>query len=143
MGRRASPRGTPRAASHQPEDRTQEGRKNIFVINGAPEFFNLMRDIFQDERYSVTTTNYVPNSFAQIAALQPDALIVDIVLGQQAGRELLERLHEGVSTTGIPVLVVSTSPHLLEETREQAARFGAQRYLVKPFDLAVLMTTIQ
>jgi hypothetical protein len=67
------------------EDRTQEGRKHIFVINGAPEFLNLMRDLFQDERYNVTTTNFVPNSFAQIAALQPDALIIDVVVGQQAG----------------------------------------------------------
>jgi twitching motility two-component system response regulator PilH len=129
--------------SDQMEDRTQEGRKHIFVINGAPEFLNLMRDIFQDARYNVTTTNFVPNSFDQIAALRPDALVVDIVVGQQAGWELLERLHEGVSTTGIPVLVVSTSSRLLDEAREQAARFGTHHYLVKPFNLDELMACIQ
>jgi hypothetical protein len=66
------------------EDRSQEGRKHIFVINGVPEFLNLMRDLFQDERYNVTTTNFVPRSFEQIAALQPDGLIIDVVVGQQA-----------------------------------------------------------
>jgi twitching motility two-component system response regulator PilH len=137
------PREVPPIPTSQPEDRTQEGRKHIFVINGAPEFLNLMRDVFQDERYNVTTTNYVPNSFDQITALQPDALIIDIVLGQQAGWELLERLHEGVSTTGIPVLIVSTSPRLLDEAREQAARFGTHRSLVKPFDLHDLLSAIQ
>lgn len=125
-----------------PERCTQEGRKHIFVINGAPEFLNLMREVFQDARYNVTTTNFVPNSFDQIVALQPDALIVDIVVGQQAGWDLLERLHAGVCTTGIPVLVVSTSPHLLEEVQEQAARFGTHRCLVKPFDLDDLMANI-
>lgn len=125
-----------------PEVRTQEGRKHIFVINGVPEFLNLMRDVFQDERYNVTTTNFVPNSFDQIAALQPDALIVDIVVGQQAGWELLERLYTGVSTTGIPVLVVSTDPRLLEKAQEQAARFGTHHYLVKPFDLDELLAAI-
>lgn len=129
-------------SDHAPEDRTQEGRKHIFVINGAPEFLNLMREVFQDQRFNVTTTNFVPNSFAQIAALQPDALVVDIVVGQQAGWELLERLHAGVSTAGIPVIVVSTSPRLLEEAREQAARFGTHRYLVKPFDLGDLLAMI-
>lgn len=119
------------------------GRKHIFVINGAPEFLNLMRDILQDQRFNVTTTNFVPNSFAQIAALQPDALIVDIVVGQQAGWDLLERLHGGVTTTGIPVVVVSTSTRLLKEAQEQAARFGTHRYLVKPFDLDALMTMIE
>lgn len=126
-----------------PENYTQEERKHIFVINGVPEFLNLMRDVFQDERYNVTTTNFVPNSFDQIVALQPDALIVDIVVGQQAGWELLERLYAGVSTTGIPVLVVSTAPYLLEQAQEQAARFGTHHYLVKPFDLDELLAAIE
>ena len=126
-----------------PDDRTQEGRKHIFVINGAPEFLNLMREIFQDERYNVTTTNYVHNSFQQIEALQPDALIVDIVTGQQAGWELLERLHAGVRTTGIPVLIVSTNPRLLDQAQEQAVRFGTHHSLVKPFDIDELLSSIE
>lgn len=117
-------------------------RKHIFVINGAPAFLNLMRDVFQDARYDVTTTNFVPRSFEQIEALQPDALIIDIVAGQAAGWDLLERLHAGVSTAGIPVLVVSTSSRLLEEAQEQAVRFGTHRYLVKPFDLDDLLAAI-
>jgi DNA-binding response OmpR family regulator len=136
-------KGIPHMANGQPGDRTQEGRKHIFVINGAPEFLNLMRDIFQDQRFNVTTTNFVPNSFDQIAALQPDALVVDIVLGQQAGWELLEHLHEAAATTRIPVLIVSTDPRLLDEAREQATRFGTNRYLVKPFDLDDLLAMIE
>ena len=125
------------------EDRSQEGRKHIFVINGAPEFLNLMRDIFQDERFNVTTTNFVPRSFDQIAGLQPDALIVDIVIGQRAGWELLEQLHAEAATTEIPVLVVSTHPQLLEKAREQAELYGNHRYLGKPFDLNDLVETLR
>jgi DNA-binding response OmpR family regulator len=132
-----------RERSHPVEDRTQEGRKHIFVINGAPEFLNLMRELFQDERYNVTTTNFVPNSFDQIIALEPDAVIIDIVVGQQAGWELLERLHGQAATTGIPVVVVSTSPQLLERAQTQAARFGSHSYLAKPFDLEELLGIIQ
>jgi DNA-binding NarL/FixJ family response regulator len=43
----------------------------------------------------------VPNSFAQIAVLQPDALIVDIVVGQRVGWDLLERLQAEVAPSGI------------------------------------------
>jgi CheY-like chemotaxis protein len=100
------------------EDRSQEGRKHVFAINGAPEFLNLVRELFQEERYNVTTTNYVPNSFAQIAALQPDALIVDVVVGQSAGWELLDR------------------------AREEAERYGDHRYLAKPFELDDLLGAI-
>ena len=125
------------------EDRSQEQRKHVFAINGSPAFLNIVRDLFQEERYNVTTTNYVPNSFAEIAALQPDALIVDVVVGQQAGWELLEQLHAEAATREIPVLVVSTDPKLLERAREQATRYGNHRYLEKPFDLDAMLTHIR
>ena len=85
----------------------------------------------------------LPNSFEQIETVQPDALIVDVAVGQQVGWELLEQLHEGAATTGIPVLVLSTSPRLLERAREQAERYGNHRYLDKPFDLDALLDTIR
>ena len=124
------------------EHRRQEGRKHVFAINGSPDFLNIVRDLFQEENYNVTTTNFVPNSFDQIAAVQPDALIVDVVVGQQAGWELLEQLHAEAATTGIPVLVLSTSPRLLEKAQDQAGRYGTHRYLDKPFDLDALLTHI-
>jgi CheY-like chemotaxis protein len=125
------------------EDRSQEQRKHIFAINGSPDFLNVMRELFQEEGYNVTTTNYVPNSFDQIQALRPDALIVDIVVGQSAGWELLDQLHAGAATNDIPVLVLSTSPHLLQRAREQAERYGTNRYLDKPFDVDALLSSIR
>jgi hypothetical protein len=60
-------------------------RRHIFAINASPEFLNIVRELFQGKGYHVTTTNFAPNFFAQIEALQPDALIIDIAIGQEAG----------------------------------------------------------
>jgi response regulator RpfG family c-di-GMP phosphodiesterase len=125
------------------EEHGQERRKHIFAINGSPDFLNIVRDLFQEEAYNVTTTNFVPNSFEQIATSQPDALIVDVAVGQSAGWELLEQLHAGAVTSGIPVLVLSTSPRLLEKAREQAEIYGNHRYLDKPFDVDALLSQIR
>ena len=121
----------------------QATRKHVFVINGAPAFLGLMRRLLQSERYNVTTTNFVPNSFAQIEALQPDVLIIDLAHGEQGGWELLERLHAEAATSGIPVLVVSTQPHLLARARELVARYGGNAYLAKPFRLAAMLQAIE
>ena len=53
------------------------------------------------------------------------------------------RLHGEAATTGIPVIVVSTSPQLLERAREQADRFGTHRYLGKPFDLGEMLDMVR
>ena len=121
----------------------QEQCKHVFAINGSPDFLNLNRDLFQEEGYNVTTTNFVPTSFEQIETARPDALIVDMVVGQKAGRDLLEQLNESAATAGIPVLVVSTDPRLLARAQDQVARYGTHRYLEKPFDVDALLTTIQ
>jgi DNA-binding response OmpR family regulator len=124
-------------------ERGQATRKHVFVINGAPEFLGLMRRLFQSERYNVTTTNFVPNSFAQIEALQPDVIVIDLVYGEQVGWELLERLHGAAATSGIPVLVVSTLPHLLDRAHEMVARYGGNAYIAKPFRLAAMLRAIE
>jgi len=121
----------------------QMERRHVFVVNGAPMFLDLMRELLQDERYNVTTTNFVPRTFDQIAALQPSLLVIDLELGRQAGWDLLERLQGEAITNGIPVVVVSTDPRLLERAEAQRARYGGQRWVAKPFDIDDLVATIQ
>ena len=116
--------------------------QHIFVINGSPVFLDVMRDLLQDEHYNVTTTNFAPRSFEQIAALQPSMLIVDVAIGQKAGWELLERLNADASTEQIPVLVVSTDPALLARAEEQANRYGGSRFLNKPFNLDAVLEAV-
>ncbi len=117
-------------------------RKHVFVVNSAPEFLDLMRELLQQEQYNVTTTNVVPKTFDQIAALNPDLLVIDVRVGEEAGWDLLERLHDQATTNRIPVIIVSTSPRLLEETKAEQ-RFGGEHFLIKPFDLDELLAAIQ
>lgn len=118
------------------------GRKHVFVVNGSPEFLDIVRQLLQDESYNVTTTNFVPNTFETIQACQPSLLIIDLVFGEAAGWDLLVQLREAASTRGIPVVLVSTLPELLEKAEAQHEEFGGDRYLLKPFDLDDLLDTI-
>ena len=121
----------------------QMARKHVFVINGSPDFLDVIRALLQDERYNVTTTNFVPESFATIAAAQPTMLIIDLVRGEQAGWDLLREIRKAATTRDIPILLMSTSKDLLEDARNQHEAFGGDRYLSKPFDLDDLLGTIE
>jgi twitching motility two-component system response regulator PilG len=118
-------------------------RQHIFAVNSSPEFLDLVRDLLQEEQFNVTTTNYVPRTFDQIAALQPDLLLVDLAVGLQAGWDLLERLQRDAITRGIPVVVTSTDSGLLERAEADRARFGGDRYIMKPLDLDVLLDAVR
>ena len=123
-------------------EQSQMERQHVFVVNGSPDFLDVIRELLQDEDYNVTTTNFVPKTFDQIAALEPALLIIDLAVGVTAGWELLERLGQTAATGDIPVIIVSTNAHSLDTVRDNPARYGGQRLLRKPFDLDELLTMV-
>jgi DNA-binding response OmpR family regulator len=64
----------------------------------------------------------------------PSLLILDLNLPRRSGAEVLRRLREGVQTSGIPVLVLTSSDN--QKDRDLANALGASRYLRKPTKLS-------
>ncbi len=127
----------------QQDERAPMARPHVFVVNSVPEILDVLRELLQDERYHVTTATFAPQTFDQITALQPSLLVVDLAVSAQAGWDLLAELQGNASTRGIPVVVVSTDPHLLDRAEDAHGHRNVRGSLVKPFDLDDLLDTIQ
>jgi CheY-like chemotaxis protein len=127
----------------QEQEREQALRKHILGINGHPPFLELLRAILQKNLYNVTTTNYVPNTFHLITALKPDLIIVDLVLYQEAGWQLMDRLHQDAMTKKTTLLLTSTDPRLLTRAEEESQRYGVHRILACPFEIPTLMEVVE
>ena len=121
----------------------QMQRQHIFVVNGSVEFLDVVRELLQEENYNVTTTNFVPRTFDQIATAQPAVLVVDLCHGEQAGWDLLTELRQEAATRQIPVILVSTSKRYLERAEAAPELWGGDRSLLKPFDLEDLLRTVR
>ena len=122
-------------------DGRRRPRKHLFVINNSPDFLLIARELFEEEGYGVTTSDFSPTVFTRIVMRHPDALIVDVGIGQPEAWEFVERLHTTPETTDIPLLVTSTLPELLDEVQDQE-RYGTPRVLVKPMNLDALVGAI-
>jgi CheY-like chemotaxis protein len=120
----------------------QMQRQHIFVVNGSAAFLDVVRELLQDERYNVTTTNFVPQTFKQIEISRPSLLIVDLIHGAMAGWDLLTELRHEAATRDIPVILVSTSERLLEKAETERVIWGGDRYFLKPFSFDALLQAI-
>jgi DNA-binding response OmpR family regulator len=116
--------------------------QHIFVVNSTPMILDLVRALLEHERYRVTTTNFLPRTFDQIAALQPSLLIIDLSIGEQEGWQLLAGLRQEAATRGIPVIVFSTTPDLLAQAAANEAMWGGDHFLSLPFELDHLLRLI-
>ena len=71
----------------------------------------------------------------------PDIVISDVMMPVMTGYELCHRLRESVETSHIAIILVSALTE--RENIIYGLEAGADDYLTKPFDMAILLTRIQ
>ena len=72
---------------------------------------------------------------------RPDIILMDIILPGINGVDATKAIRNNPSTAQIPIIAYSALP--LVEWKEQALKAGMVAYLQKPFNLQLLMETIQ
>ena len=72
-----------------------------------------------------------------LSQIRPDAVILDILLPEMDGWEILQRLKGDAATRSIPVMVVS-----VVDDRQLGLALGAVDYLVKPVSRELLLESI-
>lgn len=123
-------------------DQARAGRRHVFAVNNSPEFLDIVRELLQDERYNVTTTNAGAATFDEIVALHPDLLVVDLAVTDETSWLLLERLQAEPATRHTPIIVTSTDPKLLAQAQAESARYGGERFIAKPMNLEDLLGAV-
>ena len=117
-------------------------RRHVFAVNSDSDLLHVLRLILESEGYAATVARIAPDPFARIAALAPDALVVDLAPGEQGGWALLERLRADTRTRAIPAVVTSTTPALLARVEADPARYGATATVLAPFGIDALVGAV-
>jgi len=131
-----------RDAPQRMDDRRQEWSQHILVNSGTADILHLIRGLMR-ERYTITTIDFVPDTLAQIAALDPAVLTLDIAMREQAGWQPFKRLLVEARKTGILMLVISTAPSLAKRPQEHASQYGNLCYRAKPASFNWILAPIR
>ena len=78
----------------------------------------------------------------RLARLQVDAIVLDLVLPDMDGYDVLRKLKDDPATHNIPV-ILKTAVYLDDGHRQVALDAGAAEYFAKPFDTQALITTVR
>lgn len=114
--------------------------KNILVIEDNHAILDVITLILQSEAYKVTGLNKSADMMQHIESLVPDLIILDIMLPDADGRELLKQLRSDEKTLAIPVLMISA--RYTAENIEHG-EFKPNGFLAKPFDIDELLDRIE
>jgi two-component system, OmpR family, alkaline phosphatase synthesis response regulator PhoP len=112
---------------------------NILLIEDNPGFAEGLRQNLEFDGYRVTVAKDVASSARAIAADPPDLIILDLMLPDGNGYDVLRTIRERDSVT--PVLLLTA---LSEEAHKvRGFRLGADDYVTKPFGLLELLARIE
>jgi len=103
------------------------GKITVLVVDDNPDMARFYRRSAEKTSYHIVHTAGGQNLFETIAATAPAVIVLDVMLPDIDGWELLTRLHQDPATRPIPVIVCSV---VREE--ELALSLGAAHYLPKP-----------
>jgi signal transduction histidine kinase/DNA-binding response OmpR family regulator len=109
----------------------------VLVIEDDPAAAELLRVHLESVGFAVTTTTDGNQGLAWARELRPDAIVLDILLPDIDGWEVLQRLKQHPATRAIPVLVASVL-----DDRPLGLALGAVDYFVKPISREPLLEAL-
>ncbi len=112
----------------------------LLVVDDDPKFRAYIHQGLEESGIHCWTASDTAEALALIASERDgfDLILLDVMLPDRPGWELLKDLREGSVTT--PVIFL-TARHSVDE-RVFGLRLGADDYIIKPFDFAELLARI-
>jgi len=108
-------------------DMPSVGKIDVLVVDDNPDMVRFFRRATEGTHYRTMHLQQARDLFDRVAVAPPDIVVLDVMLPDIDGWELLIRLHEDLETRAIPVIVCS----VIRE-KELALSLGAAAYLPKP-----------
>ena len=110
----------------------------ILIVEDEPDLLKALARALRDEDYAVDTANNGADGLFNAESTDYDAIVLDIMMPQMDGWEVLSRLRRKKKT---PVLMLTARDQ--SRDRVKGLDTGADDYVVKPFDLPELLARLR
>lgn len=114
--------------------------KNILVVDDSPTDRKQLTDMLAKHGYKVTTAESAEEALAKVKQVNPDLVLMDVVMPGQNGYQATRALTRDEATKHIPVIICTTKAQ--ETDKLWGMRQGARDYVVKPVNQADLLAKI-
>ena len=106
-----------------------ESRKTVLICDDEPALRELIRASI-DDGYLFAEAGDGVAALELAREVNPDVVILDLMLPRLSGLEVLARLNDDEQLRGVPVIVITA----WNETREDVLAAGAADFVTKPFE---------
>lgn len=113
----------------------ENSQQTVLIVDDAPENLDIIGSILcQDYTIMVSTSGVKALEIAETQL--PDLILLDVIIPDMDGYEILQQLKNNEQTKDIPVIFVTAKDSIYDE--ERGLRMGAADYISKPIRAPIL-----
>lgn len=113
-------------------------QQKILVVDDDESILEVIQIVLESEGYQIQIKQD-GESLRHFTTDLPDLILLDVQLSGEDGPEICKRLKHNQATAHIPIIILSAH----SDVHELAAVSGADGFLEKPFDVDVLIKTVE
>lgn len=112
----------------------------IYSVEDDKDIAKIINKTLSKQGYEVLSF-YDGTSFLEaVKTKKPDMILLDMMLPDLSGSELLERIRKDPANSEIPIIIISANALVTDKV--DGLDMGADDYIAKPFDLLELMSRV-
>lgn len=112
--------------------------ETVLTVDDEPRFVRLIEANLLSAGYKVLTANNGPSALELIVSKQPNLILLDVMMPEMDGFEVLDRIRE---FSNVPVIMLTAKGE--EADRVEGLNRGADDYVVKPFSANELLARVR
>lgn len=115
--------------------------KRVLLIEDEQNIVEALRFILSRDGWAVDTHSDGNTAISAIQEKVPNVIVLDVMLPNKSGFEILRDLRATEGISGVPVLMLTARGQ--EKDRRTAESAGANRFMTKPFSNTEVLETIR
>ena len=105
--------------------------KTVLVVEDKASLTQILQFLFLSKGLSVQIAFNGKEALDKASSIVPSLILLDIMMPQMDGFEVLEKLKQDPATSNIPVIMLTARKS--REDMQRARDLGAVEYITKPF----------
>jgi len=125
--------------AHQPRHAAQP-QKTVLIVDDTSQNLTILGELLQPH-YRVRAANSGERALRSAhSEPRPEIILLDVMMPDMDGHEVLRRLKEDKATSDIPVIFITALT--ATEDEERGLQLGAVDYITKPFNPAIVLARV-
>ena len=113
----------------------------IYIVEDDKNIREIESFALKNSGYSVVDFEYAKDFYRQVAEKVPDCILLDIMLPDEDGLEVVRKLRSIPDTKKVPIIMVTAKTTEIDKVK--GLDMGADDYITKPFGVMELISRVK